>query len=88
MQFVGYMCDNVLPVLSEVATDEVTSEGSTAAVGDVQLELLKLLAEMSPYCVADPADNVEESLTKLFNKLLVSTVRDFGKKYSTFMCEP
>lgn len=56
------MCEQVLPVLSVVKSpDEAT---------DVQLELLKLLAEMSTF--APDLSNLTENLEVLFKRLVVS----------------
>ena len=76
------MCNQVLPTLSEVTTQEEASskegedkkENGAAAVGapkaDAQLEILKLLAEMSTYC--GPMENMETSVGRVFDKLIVS----------------
>ena len=72
--FVGYMCDHVLPVLSKVVTHEppAPAEGAAPApVADVQLELLKLFAEMSQYCGLGLGEQQTERLDKLYAKLLV-----------------
>ena len=62
------MCDNVLPVLSNIAKPE----GSGDDV-DVQLDVLKLFAELSVHC--GDVENLENKIGKLFNKLVVSTQR-------------
>ncbi|XP_053305059.1 apoptosis inhibitor 5 [Spea bombifrons] len=59
-KFVTYFCENVLPVLSSMTSP---AEGI-----DVQLEVLKLLAEMSSFC--GDMDKLESNLNKLFDKLL------------------
>ncbi|CDR00262.1 unnamed protein product, partial [Oncorhynchus mykiss] len=61
-RFVTYFCDHVLPNLSSLT--------SPVAELDIQLEVLKLLAEMSPFC--GDMEKVETNLTMLFEKLLVS----------------
>ena len=66
-KFVVYMCDNVLPVLSNIAKPE----GSGDDV-DVQLDVLKLFAELSVHC--GDVENLENKIGKLFNKLVVSTL--------------
>lgn len=60
-RFITYFCEHVLPNLSELT--------SPAAVLDIQLEVLKLLAEMSPFC--GDMDKLEANLNMLFIKLLV-----------------
>ena len=62
------MCDNVLPVLSNIAKPE----GSGDDV-DVQLDVLKLFAELSVHC--GDVENLENKIGKLFNKLVVSTLK-------------
>ncbi|KAM8938988.1 apoptosis inhibitor 5 [Pelodytes ibericus] len=59
-KFVTYFCENVLPILGTLASP---AEGI-----DVQLEVLKLLAEMSAFC--GDMDKLESNLNKLFAKLL------------------
>ncbi|XP_039600204.1 apoptosis inhibitor 5 [Polypterus senegalus] len=59
-RFVTYFCEQVLPILNTLT--------SPVAELDIQLEVLKLLAEMSPYC--GDMDKLEANLTKLFDKLL------------------
>uniref|UniRef100_A0A8C6U1V8 Apoptosis inhibitor 5 n=1 Tax=Neogobius melanostomus TaxID=47308 RepID=A0A8C6U1V8_9GOBI len=59
-RFVTYFCENVLPNLSALA--------SPAPTLDIQLEVLKLLAEMSPFC--GDMEKLEANLHTLFNKLL------------------
>ncbi|CAB1331731.1 unnamed protein product [Coregonus sp. 'balchen'] len=59
-RFVTYFCDHVLPNLSSLT--------SPVAELDIQLEVLKLLAEMSPFC--GDMEKVEANLTMLFEKLL------------------
>ncbi|KAM9529576.1 apoptosis inhibitor 5 isoform 1-T1 [Salvelinus alpinus] len=59
-RFVTYFCDHVLPNLSSLT--------SPVADLDIQLEVLKLLAEMSPFC--GDMEKVETNLTMLFEKLL------------------
>ncbi|MEE6520854.1 hypothetical protein FKM82_018802, partial [Ascaphus truei] len=60
-KFVTYFCENVLTALSSLTSP---AEGI-----DVQLEVLKLLAEMSSFC--GDMDKLESNLNKLFDKLLV-----------------
>ncbi|KAM8860925.1 apoptosis inhibitor 5 [Synchiropus picturatus] len=59
-RFVTYFCEHVLPNLSTLTSpvDEL----------DIQLEVLKLLAEMSPFC--GDMDKLEANLKILFVKLL------------------
>uniref|UniRef100_A0A3B5K7M2 Apoptosis inhibitor 5 n=1 Tax=Takifugu rubripes TaxID=31033 RepID=A0A3B5K7M2_TAKRU len=59
-RFITYFCEHVLPNLSELT--------SPAAELDIQLEVLKLLAEMSPFC--GDMDKLESNLNMLFIKLL------------------
>lgn len=59
-RFVDYMCTHVLPVLSEIR--------SPAEGVDLQLELLKVLAEMTTYCCDMSEDKTK--LTIVFNKLM------------------
>ncbi|XP_056383706.1 apoptosis inhibitor 5 [Hyla sarda] len=59
-KFVTYFCENVLPILSTLTSP---AEGL-----DVQLEVLKLLAEMSAFC--GDMEKLESNLNKLFDKLL------------------
>ncbi|KAG1933247.1 Apoptosis inhibitory protein 5 (API5) [Pimephales promelas] len=59
-RFVTYFCEFVLPNLSLLT--------SPVAELDIQLEVLKLLAEMSPYC--GDMDKLEVNLKMLFEKLL------------------
>lgn len=59
-RFVTYFCESVLPNLSLLT--------SPVAESDIQLEVLKLLAEMSPYC--GDMDKLEVNLNMLFEKLL------------------
>ncbi|KAK6318551.1 hypothetical protein J4Q44_G00118420 [Coregonus suidteri] len=59
-RFVTYFCDHVLPNLSTLT--------SPVAELDIQLEVLKLLAEMSPFY--GDMEKVEANLTMLFEKLL------------------
>ncbi|XP_075694177.1 apoptosis inhibitor 5 [Rhinoderma darwinii] len=59
-KFVTYFGEHVLPILSTL-----TSPGEGI---DVQLEILKLLAEMSSFC--GDMDKLESNLNKLFDKLL------------------
>lgn len=60
-RFVTYFCEQVLPNLSSLTTPV---EGL-----DIQLEVLKLLAEMSSFC--GDMEKLETNLRKLFDKLLV-----------------
>ncbi|XP_019750426.1 apoptosis inhibitor 5 [Hippocampus comes] len=59
-RFVTYFCEHVLPNLSMLTTP--------VAELDIQLEVLKLLAEMSPFC--GDMDKLETNLNMLFTKLL------------------
>ncbi|XP_008309710.1 apoptosis inhibitor 5 [Cynoglossus semilaevis] len=59
-RFVTYFCEHVLPNLSSLT--------SPVAELDIQLELLKLLAEMSPYC--GDMDKLEANVNMLFTTLL------------------
>ncbi|MGH0133128.1 UNVERIFIED_CONTAM: hypothetical protein FKN15_021932 [Acipenser sinensis] len=59
-RFVTYFCEHALPNLSTLT--------SPVAELDIQLEVLKLLAEMSPFC--GDMEKLEVNLTKLFDKLL------------------
>ncbi|XP_009997882.1 PREDICTED: apoptosis inhibitor 5 [Chaetura pelagica] len=59
-KFVTYFCEHVLPNLSSLSTPV---EGL-----DIQLEVLKLLAEMSSFC--GDMEKLESNLKKLFDKLL------------------
>ncbi|KAG7221114.1 hypothetical protein INR49_017555 [Caranx melampygus] len=59
-RFVTYFCEHVLPNLSTLT--------SPVAELDIQLEVLKLLAEMSPFC--GDMDKLEANLNMLFTKLL------------------
>ncbi|KAF3822010.1 hypothetical protein GH733_007384 [Mirounga leonina] len=59
-RFVTYFCEQVLPNLSSLTTPV---EGL-----DIQLEVLKLLAEMSSFC--GDMEKLETNLRKLFDKLL------------------
>ncbi|GFR90347.1 apoptosis inhibitor 5 [Elysia marginata] len=59
-QFVGYMCDHVLPVLKEIVSpDEETN---------IQLEVLKTFAEISEF--AGDIDKLEKRLNTVFTALL------------------
>ncbi|KAF3706210.1 Apoptosis inhibitor 5 [Channa argus] len=59
-RFVTYFCEHVLPNLSSLT--------SPVAELDIQLEVLKLLAEMSPFC--GDMEKLEANLNMLFTKLL------------------
>uniref|UniRef100_H3BAD9 Apoptosis inhibitor 5 n=1 Tax=Latimeria chalumnae TaxID=7897 RepID=H3BAD9_LATCH len=59
-KFVTYFCEHVLPSLSSLTSPV---EGL-----DIQLEVLKLLAEMSSFC--GDMEKLESNLKKLFDKLL------------------
>lgn len=59
-RFVTYFCEHVLPNLSALT--------SPVAGLDIQLEVLKLLAEMSPFC--GDMEKLEANLHMLFTKLL------------------
>lgn len=73
-RFITYFCEHVLPNLTELT--------SPAAVLDIQLEVLKLLAEMSPFC--GDMDKLEANLNMLFTKLLVR--KRLGPRNSTETC--
>lgn len=60
-RFVEYVCLQVLPVLSEVGGD---------AGSDVQLELLKLLAEMVVHC--GELSSVDRCTASIYDCLLAS----------------
>uniref|UniRef100_A0A8C4DXK8 Apoptosis inhibitor 5 n=1 Tax=Dicentrarchus labrax TaxID=13489 RepID=A0A8C4DXK8_DICLA len=59
-RFVTYFCEHVLPNLSALT--------SPVAELDIQLEVLKLLAEMSPFC--GDMEKLEANVNMLFTKLL------------------
>uniref|UniRef100_A0A4W3JF64 Apoptosis inhibitor 5 n=1 Tax=Callorhinchus milii TaxID=7868 RepID=A0A4W3JF64_CALMI len=59
-KFVTYFCEQVLPNLSSLTSPV---EGL-----DIQLEVLKLLAEMTPFC--GDMEKLESNLKQLFEKLL------------------
>nr|XP_006642504.2 PREDICTED: apoptosis inhibitor 5 [Lepisosteus oculatus] len=59
-RFVTYFCEHVMSNLSTLT--------SPVAELDIQLEVLKLLAEMSPFC--GDMDKLEANLSMLFEKLL------------------
>uniref|UniRef100_A0A8C5DI54 Apoptosis inhibitor 5 n=1 Tax=Gouania willdenowi TaxID=441366 RepID=A0A8C5DI54_GOUWI len=59
-RFVTYFCEHVLPNLSALT--------SPVAEIDIQLEVLKLLAEMSPFC--GDMEKLEANLNMLFTKLV------------------
>ncbi|KAJ8299184.1 hypothetical protein KUTeg_023244 [Tegillarca granosa] len=59
--FVGYICDNVLPAFSKLVSPE---EGV-----DAQLEMLKLLGEMSEFC--GDLDKLEERINSLYSCLII-----------------
>ena len=54
------------------ATAAAASTDGAPPKADTQLEILKLLAEMSTYC--GPMENLEECLGKIFDRLSVSTL--------------
>ncbi|XP_046395437.1 apoptosis inhibitor 5 isoform X1 [Ischnura elegans] len=60
-QFVSYVCEHVLPVLSEIPAGE--DEGN-----DPQLEILKLLAELCSHC--NTIENPESKVEKIFKRLV------------------
>jgi hypothetical protein len=60
--FVGYICDNVLPVISKLASPE---DGV-----DSQQEMLKLFSEISEF--AGDLEKLENRLENLYNCLVVS----------------
>ena len=60
--FVGYICDNVLPVISKLASPD---DGV-----DAQLEMLKLFSEISEF--AGDLDKLENRLDNLYKCLIVS----------------
>uniref|UniRef100_A0A8C6LY52 Apoptosis inhibitor 5 n=1 Tax=Nothobranchius furzeri TaxID=105023 RepID=A0A8C6LY52_NOTFU len=59
-RFVTYFCEHVLPNLSTLT--------SPVAELDIQLEVLKLLAEMSPFC--GDMEKLEANLSMMFTKLM------------------
>ena len=59
----GYICDNVLPHLDQLASPEEGVNG--------KLELLKLLAETSEF--TGDLENLEQRLQNLYDCLIVST---------------
>ncbi|TNN41796.1 Apoptosis inhibitor 5 [Liparis tanakae] len=59
-RFITYFCENVLPNLSSLK--------HPVAELDIQLEMLKLVAEMSPFC--GDMEKLEPNLNMLFTKLL------------------
>lgn len=65
-RFFVYMCDNVLPVLNEVTGSE-EDDGQQGAL-DIQLEILKLFAEMSEHC--GQIEKVEERANVIYNTLI------------------
>lgn len=62
----SYLCDKVLSQLSDIKSVEEDDDTTV----DMQLEMLKLLAEMSPH-PGELAD-IEKSLTQIYDRLLVS----------------
>ncbi|XP_046329770.1 apoptosis inhibitor 5-like [Haliotis rufescens] len=58
--FVGYICDNVLPSLSSLASPEQDV--------NIQLEMLKLFAEISEF--SGDIEKTDERLEKVFDRLL------------------
>ncbi|KAG8230758.1 hypothetical protein J437_LFUL009818 [Ladona fulva] len=57
-QYVSYICEHVLPVLSEIPSGE----------DELQLEILKLLAELCSHC--NTIENPESKVEKIFKKLI------------------
>ncbi len=83
-RFVVYMCDNVLPLLSKVAnTEEEATEGQESNSTDLQLDILKLFAEMTHHC--GDIDNLQEKVGKVYDKLLV---RNKWQCDIEFLCVP
>lgn len=60
-RFVSYICIQVLPHLSLITSPDGR---------DIQLELLKLLAELAVFC--GTIDKPEEKVQQLYNTLIVS----------------
>lgn len=58
--FVGYMCDQVIPVLSDLASVDGGS--------NVQLEMLKLFAEISEF--PGELEDIEERVERVYEKLI------------------
>ena len=73
-KFVVYMCDNVLPVLNNIAKPADGAAGESSDL-DVQLDVLRLFAELSLHC--GEVDNLEGKIGKLFDKLVVSIASNF-----------
>lgn len=69
VKFAVYMCDQVLPVLSDVVSHS-TEATDTEKEGshDIQLDLLKLFAELSLH--AGPLPDPQQKLAKVFDLLL------------------
>lgn len=62
-KFVSYICVQVLPHLSLMTSPDGR---------DIQLELLKLLAELAVFC--GTIEKPEEKVQQLYNTLIVSNV--------------
>ena len=62
-KFVSYLCIQVLPHLSLITSPDKR---------DIQLELLKLLAELAEYC--GKLEKPEEKVQQLYNALIVSNI--------------
>lgn len=60
--FVGYLCDNVLPHIDQLASPEDGVNG--------KLELLKLMAEISEF--TGELEDLEQRLKNLYDCLIVS----------------
>lgn len=60
--FVGYICDNVLPHIDQLASPEDGVNG--------KLELLKLMAEISEF--TGELEDLEQRLKNLYDCLIVS----------------
>lgn len=69
-RFVEYMCLQVVPVLSHIGGSAVTSGV------DVQLELIKLLAEMVSF--AGELEHNDQCTANVFSKLLVRSTSILG----------
>ena len=73
-KFVGFMCDHVVAHhkdITAVQPEEEHGEAKPADNAEAQLDVLKLLAEMSMY--SGPQEGVEGKISKLYDQLLVSS---------------
>lgn len=79
-KFLAYICVNVLPHLSEITSTEeamqeekaATNGNAAAATGkvDPQLDILKLVAEMSVYCGGVHMEGLAQHVEAIFNALV------------------